>query len=74
MKTVLCHCVRKWRVFANPVTYFIYAENNSEDEIDLKDQRAEETVKVNDQPISETDKTGEEGIKFLIIISRGYLM
>ena len=21
MKNVLCHCVRKWRVLANPVTY-----------------------------------------------------
>ena len=46
----------------------MYAENNSEDEVDLQNQQAKETVKVNNQPISETNKRGEEGIKFLIII------
>ena len=52
----------------------MYAENSSKDGVNLEDQQAEETVKVNDQPISETDKTGEEGIKLLIIISRCCLM
>ena len=52
----------------------MYAENNSENEVDLKDHQVKETAKINDQSINETDKRGEEGIKFLIIISRGYLM
>ena len=33
MKTILCHCVRKWRIFANLVTYDSYKGDHVTDRI-----------------------------------------